>query len=204
MNNLLLQMIAARATGGGNPALADMLARVRTAGAAGAIQNPNELISQLGNGNPLFAALSKHFAEARTEGSAHQLSSPVIDVEPEPGNCESDAQRGNGKQGKTVESTEELKEQIQSSQAEIRMLRERCDLLASTLGACCLCWGQDPDCRACRGRGKPGYAIPDETLFGKFVLPAMRVLRAQKVKPNHPAAAAPRPQGGAESSEPIS
>jgi hypothetical protein len=208
MNNLLLQMIAARATGGGNPALADMLARVRAAGGCSPIQDPSQLLSQLGNGNALLDALSKHYAEARTNGSAQQplpkAVEEVIDVEPEPARSESRAQNGHGKNDDAAESVDELKGQVRSLQAEIKTLRERCDLLASTVGACCLCWGQDPNCRACRGRGKPGYAIPDEGLFGEFVLPAMRVLRAQKVRPNRPPAVPPGPQSGAESSTPIS
>ena len=204
MNNLLLQMIAARAGGSGSPALADMLARVRAGAGGNPIQDPSQLLSQLGNGNPLVAALSKHFAATQTNGSAPQLTSPVIDVEPEPEGCEPVAQNGHGRNGKAVETSDELREEIQALHTEIKTLRERCDLLASTVGACCLCWGQDPDCRACRGRGKPGYAIPDEELFGKFVLPAMRVLRAQRAKPNHPPAAPRPPQCGAEASAPIS
>jgi len=203
MNNLLLQMIAMRAGGTGNLALADLLAPVRGAGADGAIQNPSELLSQLENDNPLLSALSKHFAEGGTNGSAHQLTPPVIDVEPESEGSEPKTQNGHEKNGKVLESTNELKEQIQNLQTEIKTLRDRCDLLASTVGACCLCWGQDPDCRACRGRGKPGYAIPDEVLFGEYVLPALRVLRAQKVKPNRPAAAPP-PQNGTAASPRIS
>src|SRR5712691_10312907 len=136
MNSLLLQMIAARASGSGNPALADMLSRVRCASGGGPIQNPSELLAQLGNGNPLISALSKHFVETRTNGSEPPVSE-VIDVEPEPASPESKAQNGNGKNGDTVGAVDELKEQVQNLQAEIKTLRDRCDLLASTVGACC-------------------------------------------------------------------
>jgi hypothetical protein len=44
MDNLLLQMIAMRAGGSGNPALADMLARVRAAGGSSPTQDPSELL----------------------------------------------------------------------------------------------------------------------------------------------------------------
>jgi hypothetical protein len=203
MNNLLLQMIAARASGNGNSALPDMLARVRAASGGNPVQNPNELLSQLGNSNPLISALFKQLAEARTNSTACEFTSPVIDVNPESESCESKAGNGNGKHAETLEAVDELHGQVQSLQAEIKTLRERNDLLASTIGACCLCWGQDPNCRACRGRGKPGYAIPDEALFGEFVLPAMRVLRAQKVKTNR-TAETPRPQNGAESKTQVS
>lgn len=33
--------------------------------------------------------------------------------------------------------------------------------LAAALGACGLCWGDDPACPGCRGRGRPGMVRPD-------------------------------------------
>jgi hypothetical protein len=66
--------------------------------------------------------------------------------------------------------------------AEIKLLRERNDAFAAAVGACCLCWGQKLECRSCRGRGGPGFCMPDETLFEEFVLPAIQTLRAQKAK----------------------
>lgn len=40
--------------------------------------------------------------------------------------------------------------------------------LASAFGACGLCWGQDPGCLSCRGRGKPGRFAPDPDLRLRF------------------------------------
>ncbi len=40
--------------------------------------------------------------------------------------------------------------------AELEAARERVADVAATVGACGLCWGEDPRCRSCRGRGKPG------------------------------------------------
>lgn len=159
--------------------------------------NPNELLAQLGNGNPLLSALSKHFLDARSKGAGHESADlptdSVIDVEPEPSSCEPAPQNGHGIDRDAAECPDELREQIQSLQVEMKAVRERCDLLASALGACCLCWGQDPVCRACRGRGKPGFAIPDEAPFEEFVVPAIRVLRAQKAKHGGPPASAQPP-----------
>lgn len=50
--------------------------------------------------------------------------------------------------------------------------------LANALGACVFCWGEDPTCRGCRGKGKPGAFEPDHALFTQFVLPALRRKRA--------------------------
>src|SRR5512134_1312078 len=36
--------------------------------------------------------------------------------------------------------------------------------LAAAFGACGLCWGEDPDCPSCRGRGRPGRFAPDPAL----------------------------------------
>jgi hypothetical protein len=209
-SNLLLQLIAAR-TGNGNGGVAEILARVRGIDGGTPAHDPRQLLALLGNNNPLVSALSKQFTETQANGSVHQLAAQftppepeaVIDVEPAPEGHKQISSSGSGVHGEGCENADELKNQIQNLQAEVKTLRDRCDRLASTVGACCLCWGQDPECRACRGRGKPGYAIPDESLFGEFVLPAMRVLRAQKAKPNRPVATQ-RPQNGGESSPQIS
>jgi hypothetical protein len=205
-SSLLLQLIAARAGGNRNSAFAEMLSRVRSVNGGSPIQDPKQLLAQLGNNNPLVEALSKHFAEVQAGGALPHtgipVADPVIDVEPEP-EAAKQIGEGNGKCCQAEVISVELKEQVQSLQSEIKILRDRCDLLASTVGACCLCWGQDSNCRACRGRGKPGYAIPDEALFGEYVLPAMRVLRAQKIQHNRPTVAAVS-QNGAEPSAQIS
>jgi hypothetical protein len=76
----------------------------------------------------------------------------------------------------------ELREKMNALLTELEQHRQRNDTLAAAVGACCLCWGQNVDCRSCRGRGGPGFCIPDESLFEEFVLPAIRTLRAQKAK----------------------
>ncbi|HLG47626.1 MAG TPA: hypothetical protein VKY24_15380 [Reyranella sp.] len=43
--------------------------------------------------------------------------------------------------------------------AELEAARERIADAAATVGACGLCWGEDPRCRSCRGRGKPGLFV---------------------------------------------
>lgn len=58
--------------------------------------------------------------------------------------------------------------------AELRDLRQVNDTLADALGACRICWGGDPACAACRGRGRAGSARPDPKLFEELVAPAVR------------------------------
>jgi hypothetical protein len=61
---------------------------------------------------------------------------------------------------------------------ELEDLRERNDSLAAALGACYLCWGEDPGCEFCAGAGTPGSNAPDEILLSHYVTPAIRRLRA--------------------------
>ena len=181
MNALLFQIIAARAGSDNNPAVAQMLARLNGAPEAGPIPDPEQLLAQLGGGNPLMSALGKQLAEMQTKVSA-RTSAPIIDVEPEPAQTQVNKESNELSEKGSSVAVNELREDLKNLSAEIRALRERNDLLAATLGACCLCWGQDPECRACRGRGRPGYAMADEALFCEFVLPAIRMLRAQRAK----------------------
>ena len=73
----------------------------------------------------------------------------------------------------------ERRRKRQKMAARIRQLQEehirqraRLDALAEALGAC-YCWGEETDCRACRGRGQPGATAPDMDRFEEFVLPLL-------------------------------
>jgi hypothetical protein len=176
MNTLLLQMITARA-GGANPALAEILGRFNSGDPSA--QDPQELFAQLGSGNPLLSALGKHFVAGQNNGSAQ-----VIDVESEADRGQATGHDDESQEENSSEVANELREDLRKLSAELKVLRDRNDLLAAALGACCLCWGQDPDCRFCRGRGRPGFAAPDEAHIGEFVLPAIHMLRVQRAKNN--------------------
>jgi hypothetical protein len=58
--------------------------------------------------------------------------------------------------------------------AEVARTGERCDRFAAAVGACSACWGEDPGCRWCRGRGRPGALAPDPEEFTAWVVPAVR------------------------------
>jgi hypothetical protein len=49
-------------------------------------------------------------------------------------------------------------------------------VLAAALGAC-ECWGRWKDCPICEGDGSPGWLIPDEQLYARFVHPAVSAIR---------------------------
>jgi len=65
---------------------------------------------------------------------------------------------------------------------ELKELRVRNDMLAASLGACYLCWGDDAGCDHCGGRGAPGWRLPDVDLFRSIVDPAIRRLRAARMQ----------------------
>jgi hypothetical protein len=46
-------------------------------------------------------------------------------------------------------------------------------LLAAALGAC-VCWGRDPGCPVCAGRGGAGWTDPDLELYAEYVAPAVQ------------------------------
>jgi hypothetical protein len=178
MNELLMQMITARA--GGNPALADMLARMRSSDPNSRL-NIEELLAQQAKTNPMAAMFAKHMAEQKAIAAARE-NLPVIDVEASEANAELEVEENQEQGEDSAAELSELRLYMKGMFAEIKLLRERNDALAAAVGACCLCWGQNLECRSCRGRGGPGFCMPDESLFEEFVLPAIQTLRAQKAK----------------------
>jgi hypothetical protein len=67
-----------------------------------------------------------------------------------------------------------LLRRIRSLTDELSFQQEIGDTLAAALGACYLCWGEDRDCKHCRGRGVPGWASPEPELFDEYIAPAVR------------------------------
>jgi hypothetical protein len=179
MNEMLMQMLATRAGGSGNAALMEMMARMRAAGDSNSNLNIEDLLAQQAQTNPMAAMLAKHLAEQKAR-NARGENARVIDVEvseAEPDLANEETQEPGEE---AAAALAELREHLQRALAKLKLLRERNDALAAAVGACCLCWGQSPDCRSCRGRGGPGFCMPDEALFVEFVLPAVQTLRAQK------------------------
>jgi hypothetical protein len=75
---------------------------------------------------------------------------------------------------------------------ELEILRARNDSLAEALGACHLCWGEDPACEVCAGRGGPGFVLPRRAQFSRLVVPAARRLKLSPVPGKSPEPAPPQ------------
>jgi hypothetical protein len=56
------------------------------------------------------------------------------------------------------------------------------DNLAKALGACDACWGEDNRCPSCRGKGKSGFFQPEQELFDRLILPAVKEATRADVK----------------------
>lgn len=72
---------------------------------------------------------------------------------------------------------QQLRQEIKTLTLALQGLQERNDSLAAALGACYLCWGEDPACSHCRGHGHPGHTKPDKELFIEWIAPAVRIFR---------------------------
>ena len=176
MTQGLLDLLAARASAQQNGPALDMLARLRE---GGSLPSGPELLAQLGNTNPMLGLLAQQFMQRATTPPRDAIEYETIESQDGPDASASASVDATA----PSESTEvvELHERIAMLTGETQDLSGRLGQLADALGACGLCWGEDRDCRACRGRGRPGYALPDEHLFEELVLPAVRVLRAQRL-----------------------
>ena len=83
-----------------------------------------------------------------------------------------------------------LRRRLERLGREVAHLRRVNDVLAAALGACPLCWGEEPDCDVCGGEGEPGWEAPDRHLFDRLVGPALTRVRPEP----RGADGAPRPR----------
>lgn len=77
-------------------------------------------------------------------------------------------------------ASHQVDETVRQVYAELDALRARSRAFAAAVGACAACFGEDPLCSECGGRGTPGRRAPDPDAFRQYVLPALR--RAQSVE----------------------
>jgi hypothetical protein len=77
-----------------------------------------------------------------------------------------------------VAGAREVRATLRDLYAEVEALRRRNDEIAAAVGACFVCYGDDPACAECGGLGKPGSCAPEPAAYRKYVVPAVR--RAQR------------------------
>ena len=157
---------------------------------AGAGSSPAELLAHLGTSDPTVGLIAQYLAERREVGAE---SEP-----PAAGNAAARPATGLDVAGTADERSAEaaalraLRRKIETLYVELEELRARNDALAAALGACYLCWGDDPECPVCGGSGGPGAASPDRRLFTELIAPAVRALRPRGEVERRAGAAVPR------------
>src|SRR6185436_6642355 len=116
--------------------------------AGGTPPDLNALLDQLGNEDPRLRMLLQLMPQSQ---SAAVTDEPTARVVPR----------------RVLERAARLRAAYDS-------LAERNAALADALGACPLCWGEEPGCRRCEGRGVPGSVDADPDRFRELIVPALR------------------------------
>jgi len=121
------------------------------------------LQAQLGaQANPQVAQILLLLKQQREQRAAEEDSSELSEEEAQ----------------ESAEPSEALDDTVQRVYSELEALRARNHVFAAAVGACPLCFGDDPLCEECGGRGAPGSLTPKPAAFRKYVLPAFRRARA--------------------------
>ena len=153
-------------------------------------------MSQIGGlapDNPVGAVLSRLLDQRRA--SAAEVESETRDAE-----AEQAAARAELDREERERSMRELRDTVNKVYAELESLRARNDALAAGLGACYLCFGSDPACQVCGGRGVPGSRPPEPAAYRMYVLPAVQRVRmiqsgSERRPPHNPPPLAGAPPG---------
>lgn len=151
-----------------------------------------DMLAQLADTDPRARLLATLLARRRSpEPEPQPAAGPAL---PTP-----DEARRAGRAGERRAAFRRLQQLIHSMYDELAELRARNEMLvdlARALGMCPLCLGRhDPHCPACAGRGdRSGFFVPDRTLFTRYVVPAVRRLRAQGAPRRPHAAGGPTPR----------
>ncbi len=171
LNPLLLEALRSHSGSGTDPTLQALLSGSDPTETGVAIPSAQELLSQLESANPTMGLIAKYLVALR---ESNNESSAEAEIEAE----EEFLQAGEDQYSAQV--VQRLEQQVEKLRAELVLLRERNDAFAVALGACYLCWGEDPNCSICLGTGRPGSVLPDEQSFAQLIAPAIRTLQAQK------------------------
>src|SRR5438876_11253217 len=181
---LLLQILSSRLGGSSNPMVRELMAQMTADSGSGVSQsNADRFLTQLAqNGHPTVSLLAKQIMAQRTQSRLTPIQEADAEVVTESPHNLKESEHNNCLVEGEPESNHKTLEEAANAAARLTALQDKLDDLAQALGACASCWGEDAQCRICRGRGRAGFSMPDKQLFGEFVLPAVRMLKAQQGK----------------------
>ena len=147
LQTLILEALRARSGAATHPALEALLSGNGSSETGSALPDTQELLSQLDSTNPMTGLIAKYLLAAQASKSEDTTEADTEDVE-QASRAEDDE--------RLTQVVQRLKFQVDKARAELERLRERNDVLAFALGACHVCWGQEPTCPVCRGAGRVG------------------------------------------------
>ncbi len=133
-----------------------------------------QLISQYGADNPRFQQMLAMMQQQNSNAAQHE----EIEIEEAPPPVERELAAAKNRLAKASSKIRQLTAEVEELNEGLDAMVRFSEDLAHAVGACTFCWGEDPACRACRGRGKPGVFEPDTALFERFVAPAWRRSKA--------------------------
>ncbi len=155
-----------------NPMLSALLGSL---GSGGKIDPMSLLMSQLGDAganDPRLAVLTKLMSQR----------SPTV-IENEEGEASEEAKRRQAEiRHERARRIRALRVLAKRMYVELEALRERSDAFAAAIGACPVCFGDDPLCEECAGNGRPGAVAPDPDAWRQFVAPAVQRVRSIRLE----------------------
>lgn len=140
-------------------------ALLQTLASGAALPDPKEWMARMAADNPTLGALAEYMARRRELEQAEEADAAATAAQEE------------ALAAKVRHALRAMRRKIDTMDVELTALRARNDELAAALGACYLCWGEDPGCPVCGGKGRPGHFAPDRQLFDRHATPAARRLR---------------------------
>jgi hypothetical protein len=143
--------------------------------------NIEDVVAQMSAADPRFNLVAQYLAHRRAAVEEADESDESETLESETDTRE---RRESLPARERIEAIQSLQRLARTMYAELEELRERNDALASAVGACYLCWGEDFECAVCGGRGEPGWLQPDRSLFSQLVAPALRWFRNPPAEPS--------------------
>jgi hypothetical protein len=156
-----------------NPMLSALLSSLDS---GGKFDPMSLLMSQLGGGganDPRLTVLTKLMS---------QRASPTI-IENEEGEAAEEAKRRRAEiRRERARRIRALRVLAKRMYGELEVLRERNDAFAAAIGACPVCFGDDPLCEECAGNGQPGSVAPDPDAWRQYVAPAVQRVRSIQIE----------------------
>lgn len=137
-----------------------------------------QLLQQRFGNDPQMQALMTMFQQQQVIEAEYEIKEP--DTKP----VSEEVAQNKDKLDKARRHIYKLRQRIARLEMQLDQVEETEEEMALALGACVDCWGEDPDCRQCYGKGTSGYLPPDPGRFQRLILPAVKRMNPPDSNPN--------------------